>query len=182
MIGQSIADGLKAAASYMNLQHRPALAIVVACALLIVATLVGWTPAPLGAIWYFVVPVVGFAGTMYLYPRNAAEKWAAQKRHRRRATAALVALDHLSATERQSIEFIFHHGGRYRADMRFRPLVELERLNVLEQLDPYSTANERVMRLPPPIYRRLRWKLGRPTPSKASGDPPWQIPERHGRV
>jgi hypothetical protein len=169
----SISEILKAAAGYLDIRPRPALAIFLAAICFLIAEIAlslfgrGWEW------WIYLVPVIVFSGTMFFYQARFREGWRAARRRRRNENIAIEAIDKLDQAESSAILHIYHGGGFCRARNN-RVFAELERLHILKRFDPLDQAQRPMWQIPRRISRALRRKFGRPDVTKASGQPPWQ--------
>jgi hypothetical protein len=170
---QSISEILKAAAAYLELRRRSALAIFLASicftATAGISTLLGrdweW--------WTYVVPVIVFSGVMFFYPSHSPTSNAARRRQNEKI--AISSLDKLDHGERWAISYIHHTGGSCR--VKPNPVfAELERLHLLERADPSSDARTPIWQIPKSrrMSRALRREFGRPDKLQAKGEPPWR--------
>ena len=168
----SISEILKAATAYLQIQRRTALAIFLASVGFTIAELASGVLGHFGEWWTYVVPVIVFSGTMFFY-RTVSQRWKAARERRRNELAAISAIDELDQAETSVLSYIYHRGGscRVRNNVVF---AELERLHVLNRVDPLGQARTPIWQIPGRISRALRRKIGRPDATKSSGQPPWR--------
>jgi hypothetical protein len=173
-MSQSISEILKAAAAYLELSRRSALAIFLAAISFTAAAIVSALLGRGWEWWTYLVPVIVWSGTMFFYrPRSLSRQ--AAKRRRQNEKIAVSSIEKLNLAEVCAISYIYHDGGSCRA--RANPVfAELERLHLLERADPLTDARTPMWQIPKSrrLSRALRREFGRPDPTKATDQPPWR--------
>jgi hypothetical protein len=161
------------ALSQMLVSRRAALAAFIAGLVSLVGLFFNWLPPP-REITFLVAFAAIFGLVIFLYPANFKRRWKAWRKRRANLAIGVENLSKLDAFETQSVKWIYHHGGRFRASEADRPLPELKNLHIIEREDPEQPYRDCILVVPKKVMRALRRMHGRRRADLGGGTPPWR--------